>query len=80
MVTLFKDKYTLDRLSKGGFNDRQIKAVFYVKEKGKIANSDYQKLCGVSKATATRDIKGLEEGGILVNKGTQGSSAVYELL
>lgn len=46
---------------------------------GKISNSEFQDLFGVSKATATRDIKELEEKGLLKNKGTKGSSAVYEL-
>lgn len=30
-------------LRKMGLNERQIKAVKYVKEKGKITNSEYQK-------------------------------------
>lgn len=79
LVTLFKDRYTLDHLLRIGLNDRQIKVLLYIKEKGKVTNSEYQKICGVSKATATRDIKGLEEKGVFFNKGTKGSSAVYEL-
>jgi len=55
------------------------KAVLYAKENGKITNSQYQRICHISKATATRDIKDLEARSILVNKGTKGSSAVYEL-
>jgi ATP-dependent DNA helicase RecG len=79
LVTLFKDRYTLEQLSRIGLNDRQIKVVLHVKEKGRVTNSEYQKISGVSKATATRDIKELEEKKILFNKGTMGSSAVYEL-
>ncbi len=79
LVTLFKDRYTEEQLSKLGFNDRQVKAVLYAKENGKITNSQYQRICHISKATATRDIKDLEARGILLNKGTKGSSAVYEL-
>lgn len=79
LVTLFKDRYSEEQLSKLGLNDRQIKVVLYVKENGKITNSQYQKICHISKATATRDIKELEAKRILVNKGTKGSSAVYEL-
>lgn len=79
LVTLFKDRYTEEQLSKLGLNDRQVKAVLYVKENGKITNSQYQRICHISKATATRDIKELEAKSILVNKGTKGSSAVYEL-
>ena len=79
LVTLLKDRYTAEQLSKFGLNDRQVKAVMYVKEKGKITNSQYQSICNISKATATRDIKELEAKSILLNKGTKGSSAVYEL-
>jgi len=78
-VTLFKDRYAKERLLKMGLSDRQIEAVLYVKEKGKITNSQYQKICAVSKPTATRDIKELEEKKIFINKGTKGSSAVYQL-
>ena len=79
LVILFKDRYTEGQLSKLGLSGRQVKAVLYVKENGKIINSQYQRICQISKATATRDIKELEAKGILVNKGTKGSSAVYEL-
>ena len=79
LVTIFKDRYTEERLSNLGLNNRQVKAVLYVKEKGKITNSQYQRICHISKATATRDIKELEAKSIIVNRGTKGSSAVYEL-
>ncbi len=54
-------------------------AVAYVKENRSITNSKYQAVCRVSKSTATRDIKELEDKGVLVNQGTKGSSAVYGL-
>lgn len=38
------------------FKYRQVKAVLYVKDKGKITNSEYQTLNNVSKTTATRDL------------------------
>ena len=56
LVTLFKDNLTEDQLAKLGLNDRQLKAVNFVKEKGRITNSEYQELFDVSKATATRDL------------------------
>jgi len=40
-------------------NERQIKAVLFAKENGKITNSDYQELNEVSKSTATRDLSDL---------------------
>lgn len=80
LVVLFKNRYTEDQLKKSGLNDRQIKAVLYAIENGTITNSKYQEVCDVSKSTATRDIKELEEKGILINEGTKGSSAVYKLV
>ena len=80
LVTLFKNRYTQEQLKKLGLNERQIKAVLYVVDNGKITNSKYQEVCKVSKATATRDIRGLEQKGLFVNRGTKGSSAVYELV
>jgi len=38
------------------FCARQIKAVLYVKEKGKISNKEYQEICDVSKGTATKEL------------------------
>ncbi len=80
LVTLFKNRYTEEHLKKLGLNERQIKAVLYVVDKGSITNSKYQEACNVSKSTATRDINNLEEKGVFINKGTKGSSAVYEMV
>lgn len=79
LVTLFKNKYSADQLQKLGLNERQVKAVLYVVENGSITNSQYQKLTDTSKPTATRDLQELESKGILINKGTKGSSSKYEL-
>jgi ATP-dependent DNA helicase RecG len=79
LVEIFKNRYTAENLKKLGLNERQLLAMAYVKENGSITNSKYQAVCGVSKSTATRDIKELEDKEILVNRGTKGSSAVYEL-
>jgi ATP-dependent DNA helicase RecG len=42
-------------------NDRQIKAVLYVKERGKITNSEYQKINSGAKPTATRNLSELTD-------------------
>ena len=39
-ITLFKNNLTEEQLIKLGLNARQIKAVLFVKEKGKISNAD----------------------------------------
>jgi len=56
---LRKDIYTEDYLRKLGLNERQIRAVLYVKEKGSITNKGYQNLFSVSRQTATRDLSDL---------------------
>ena len=64
VVLLRKDIYTEDYLRKLGLNERQIKAVLYVKEKGSITNKEYQELFKVSRQTATRDLSELVKLGI----------------
>jgi predicted HTH transcriptional regulator len=61
-----------------GLNERQIKAVLYVKEKGEITNGTYQKLNNVSKRTATTELTALTQKFALINKiGTSGSNIYY---
>lgn len=60
-VYFYKDIYTEESLRKMGLNERQIEAVKYVKEKGKITNKEYQEICNVKKRQATDDLKFLEK-------------------
>jgi ATP-dependent DNA helicase RecG len=61
MVKLFKDRFTEEQLQKLGLNERQVKAVLYVKENGKITSVEYQEINDVSKRTATNDLSELVE-------------------
>lgn len=80
IVTLFKNNLTEELLTKLGLNDRQVNAVNFVKEKGKISNTDFQELNGVSKATATRDLTELAEKYKLFKKlGQTGAGTAYIL-
>ncbi|MEA3415368.1 MAG: ATP-binding protein [Thermodesulfobacteriota bacterium] len=76
---IFKDWLTKDGLKKLELTERQIEVVLYTKKYGDITNSKYQEIANVSKATASRDIKVLEEKGLLKNIGTKGSSAIYKI-
>ena len=79
-ITLFKNTLTQEQLAKLGLNDRQVKAVLFVKEKGKISNADYQELFSVSKATATRDLTELLDKFALLEKvGQTGAGTTYIL-
>ncbi len=75
-VYFYKDIYTEENLIKMGLNERQIKAVKYVKEKGKITNSEYRKTVGISDEEARKDLGKLVAKGILQTKG-KGRSTHY---
>lgn len=80
LVTLFKDNLSEEQLVKLGLNARQIKAVQYVKERGRITNKEYQEMNDVSRNTASSELKELENGfSLLINKG-QGAGSFYELI
>ncbi|HRD02588.1 MAG TPA: helix-turn-helix domain-containing protein [Candidatus Saccharicenans sp.] len=79
-VYFYKDIYTEDNLIKMGLKDRQIKAVMYVKERGKITNKEYQKLTKVSKPTATRDFAELVQKNIFILMGKGKRDTNYTLI
>src|SRR4030065_2651878 len=60
-VIFRKDIYTEEYLKKLGLNERQIKAVIYVKEKGKITNKEYRGLFKITDRMALIDLSGLCE-------------------
>jgi ATP-dependent DNA helicase RecG len=62
-----------------GLNERQIKAVMYIKENGRITNSEFQELNMVSKRTATRDLDDLFRKEILEQLGITGKGTEYIL-
>ncbi len=59
LVTLFKNRFSAEQLQQLGLNERQIKAVLYVKEKGKITNKEYQEINQISNRTASYELKEL---------------------
>jgi ATP-dependent DNA helicase RecG len=78
-VVFRKDIYTEEYLQKLGLNERQIKAVMYVKEKGKITNQEFQKLLNVSKRTVTNDLEDLVKRQLFEKVGTRGRGTFYKL-
>jgi ATP-dependent DNA helicase RecG len=77
-VYLYKNIYSNEQLRWMGLNDRQVKAVNYVREKGKITNKEYRELTGLSDEGARLDFALLIEKGILLPKGS-GRGALYVL-
>ncbi len=78
LVTFSKDPYTPERLRALGLNERQIQAVLYVKEHGKITNREFRALTGISDEGARLDLKRLVELSILEPHG-KGRSVYYAL-
>ena len=79
IVTLFKDRFSEEQLQKLGLNERQIKAVLYVKEKGKITNGEFQTINSVAKPTATRDLSELADTYKILKNTGFGAGSIYEL-
>lgn len=73
-----KDLFNEEDLQAKGFNPRQIKAVLYVKEKGKITNKEYQEINACSRATANRDLTELVKKEFFSIYG-HGAGAFYRL-
>jgi ATP-dependent DNA helicase RecG len=78
-VYFYKDIYTEENLRKMGLNDRQIRAVKYVKEKGQITNKEYKTAFNVSKPTATRDLTELVDKNVFVISGSGKRDILYYL-
>ncbi|KAA6303279.1 MAG: hypothetical protein EZS26_000528 [Candidatus Ordinivivax streblomastigis] len=77
-VEFRKDIYNTENLRDKGLNERQIKAVLYVKEKGRITNSEYQEINEISDRTSSRDLEDLVAKGVLRKIGDKKSS-YYEI-
>jgi ATP-dependent DNA helicase RecG len=65
-------------LKNKGLKDWQIKIILFIQEKGAISNSQIQKLCKVSKRTASTYLSDLE-GLYLEKTGTTGKGTSYTL-
>lgn len=60
-------------------NERQIKALKYVKENGSITNKEYQIINSVSRQMATIDLGELNKKRILERVGSVGKGTIYQL-
>ena len=78
-VEFRKDIYNEKYLKTLNLNNRQVKAILYTKENGKITNSEYQELNDTSNRTASRDLTELVERGVLKSSGSKGAGAFYSI-
>ena len=80
IVKLFKDNIVEELLVKLGLNQRQVKAMLHVKEKGRITNAEYQEINLISRQMATNELRNLvNEFKLLINKG-YGAGSYFELV
>jgi predicted HTH transcriptional regulator len=78
-VALWRDWLTDRVMAELGLNERQKQAIIHLKARTRIANSEYQALVRVARATATRDLEGLLIKGVLEKVGTTGKGTYYVL-
>jgi predicted HTH transcriptional regulator len=79
VVTLWRDWLTDDAVGRLELNDRQTRAITWLKAHRRISNAEYQDITGAIKKTATRDLHDLKEKGVLEQRGTRGPGVHYVL-
>lgn len=79
VTTLWRDWMTQDMLAGYNLNERQMKAIIYLKIHQNITNTIYQSEFTSSKRTASRDLDEMMEKGIIEKVGTTGKGVYYHL-
>ena len=78
-VEFRKDIYNEKYLQSLNLNGRQVKALMFAKDKGKITNREYQKLNDCSRNTASNDLTEMVVKHLLKPSGQKGAGAFYTL-
>jgi ATP-dependent DNA helicase RecG len=78
VVTFRQDVFKDDYLRKLGLNERQIAAVAYVRQRGRVASRDYQHMNSVSRQLAAVELSDLVQKGVLARTGA-GRGIAYEM-
>ena len=79
VTTLWRDWLSEEVLAGLGLSGRQQVAVSHIKTEGFITNTSYQKLVGVAKRTAHRDLVEMVNKEVLEKQGTTGKGVSYRL-
>ena len=77
VTTIWRDWLTDAVMDELGLNERQRKAVAYLKQNGTITNREYQDVTGAVVRTAARDLKKLVESGAVKQMGSTGRNTYY---
>ncbi len=78
-VTLLKDIFTTEYLRTLELNERQIKAMLYIKEHHSITNTIYQTLNSLGKSVSTVELQALLDKKLIEKIGTTGRGTKYVL-
>ena len=79
VVTFWKSKLTEEYLGTLDLNNRQKKAVEFLKKQKKITSKQCAKLFGITERTARNDLKELIGKNIIIQKGESKKTTYYEL-
>jgi ATP-dependent DNA helicase RecG len=78
-VAIWRDWLIPEVLAGYNLNERQLKAIDYLKIQGKIFNKEYQELTGAHTQTYLRDLRGLMSSGLIEKVGITGRNTYYQL-
>lgn len=78
-VEFRKDIFHEKHLQSFELNARQIKAILYLKGRGKITSKEYQEIHDCSRNTASNDLAELVNKSLLKPSGQKGAGAFYTL-
>ncbi len=78
-TTVWRDWLTDEVLAGYHLNERQLRAVAYLKTHGSITNSTYQSEFTASKRTASRDLDEMMAKGIVEKVGTTGKGVHFRI-
>lgn len=78
LVTLFNE-LSVEKQLNTDLNSRQLKAITFIKENGKITNKEYQVLNSTSERTTSRDLSDMVKKKIIKYSGTKGAGSYYSL-
>ena len=78
VVTFWKSRLTEDLMNELGLNERQKRAINYLKEQNKITTKKYCEIFNAVKDTANRDLNNLLDKG-LIKRGGSGPKTYYTL-
>ena len=75
----FKQETLAQRLRRHSIKEGQLRALVFLEEHGRIANSEYQEIAGVKQRQASKDLTDLERRGMVVRVGSTGKGTYYVL-